>query len=122
MTRLLDKLLTPSPASRLRVNQAIAAFEIVTAIWFVAAFISMFLTKQFPFLNPFVMWSFRIYIGCYVAFIVGAVVFSILYGARNVFRLYLDTIAIGRFGLLGRMFWAMLFLIALVVSLFLTRW
>jgi hypothetical protein len=122
MTRLLDKLSAPSPASRLRVGRTITAFEIVTTILFVAAFIGMFLTKQFPLLNPFVMWSFRIFIGCFVAFIVGAVVFSVVYGARNIFRLYLDTIASERYGLLGRVFWAILFLIAFVFSLFLARW
>jgi hypothetical protein len=88
----------------------------------VAAFIAMFFTRQFPLLSPFVMWSFRIYVGCFVAFILGAILFSVLYGARDVFRLYLDTITIGRFGFLGRVLWAILFIIAFIISLFLARW
>ena len=38
------------------------------------AFIGMFLEKRFPFLHPFVLWTFRIYLGAFIAGIAGIVI------------------------------------------------
>lgn len=38
------------------------------SVWLGVAFVGMFLEKWFPFLRPFVLWTFRIYLGSLAAF------------------------------------------------------
>jgi hypothetical protein len=96
--------------------------QVTAGFWFLASFICMFFTEQFPFLKSVVTWTFRIYASIFIAFILGLVLFSVLYGAREAVRMYLDTMKTWQFGLFGRVLWAIWFAISFVIALLLMRW
>jgi len=47
---------------------------VLMSVWFWSAFIAMFFEGRFQFLHPFVLWTFRIYLGIFVAFLIGLMV------------------------------------------------
>ena len=57
--------------------------QVAAGLWFIAAFISMFFTEQFPALKPIVMWTFKIYAGIVITSILGAVLFSVVLSVRD---------------------------------------
>ena len=117
-----DSVLAKLRASPLRVERALRVMEVVGGVWMVAALVGMFLSEQLPVLRPFVMWSFRLAVGVFVAFIASAVFVSFVLGVRNVWRLYSDMMAIVRPGIFGQIAWAMAFAVAFVISLWFVRW
>jgi len=46
----------------------------VAGAWFWLAVVGMFFTKRYPFLEPLVMWTFRIYFGALAAAVIGVMV------------------------------------------------
>lgn len=57
-----------------RVRKFGSLLGIVAGAWFWLAFVCMFFTKRYHFLEPFVMWTFRIYFGVFVTAIIGIMV------------------------------------------------
>ena len=49
---------------------------IVAQVWFGLASVGMFLTERFPVLQPFVMWTFRLYVGSIACTIIGFMVIA----------------------------------------------
>jgi hypothetical protein len=122
MTKLSDENPQSSSAQPSLANRVVDILQVAAGFWLLAAFICMFFTEQFPFLKPVVMWTFRVYAGSFIALILGAILFSVLYGARSAVRIYSEVMKMGRFGIIGRMLWAIWFVIAFVIALSLKRW
>ncbi len=63
-----------------KVSYAVDRYEeralIPMSVWFWSAFVGMFFEKRFPFLHLFILWTFRIYFGMLVLFIIGLVVIA----------------------------------------------
>jgi hypothetical protein len=63
-----------------KVSYAVDRYEeralIPMSVWFWSKFVGMFFEKRFPFLHLFILWTFRIYFGMLVLFIIGLVVIA----------------------------------------------
>src|SRR5712664_4209421 len=84
---------------------------VVIGVWFWSAFIAMFFVKKYPAIEPYVGWSFRLFAAIFVCFILGIVVYSIGYGARETYGLYRFTLHTTKAGWLGRILWAIVFVL-----------
>lgn len=114
---------SPKLSSKFHVlDRAMRTLEIGGGILGVSMLASMFLAKRIPLLEPFAKWTIRIFIGSFVLFIAGAVIFSIIFGARAILKLYIESIVIGGFGLFGRIVLAALFIFVFGIALLRVRW
>ena len=63
-----------------KISEAIDRYgePVLTAVGvsFWLAFVAMFFEKWFPFLHPFITWTFRIYLGSLAALLIGLVILS----------------------------------------------
>ncbi len=106
------------PSRRAQYGQTL---EIAAGLWLWAAFIGMFFTDSHPALKPYVMWTLRIYLSLFLAFIAGIVLYSIAMGAKAAYSIWTEVVRHGEFGIVGRTLWAIYFLIAFVIAVALTR-
>jgi hypothetical protein len=56
------------------VDRIAASARVLLGVWFSSAFIGMFFEKRFPFLHPYIFWTFRIYLGALVVSLIGLMV------------------------------------------------
>ena len=116
-------IICPASKEPKSVVQVLLQFvPIASGLWFLSAFGSMFLTKRYPALHPFVWWTFAIWAGLFVAGVVGFILFSIGYGAVATFGMYRGAMEAGRIGKVGRVLFGIYFIIAFIVALLFTRW
>jgi len=45
---------------RRSVGRIAASVRVLLGVWFLSALIGMFLEERFPFLHPYIFWTFRI--------------------------------------------------------------
>ncbi len=73
-------------------NRFASALAIIAGIWFWAAFAGMYLEKHLPFLHPFVIWTFRVYLGVFAAAAIGlTVVAPGVYMGRELYDIVSDS-------------------------------
>jgi hypothetical protein len=58
------------------VGRIAACVRVVLGVWFSSAFIGMFLEERFPFLHPYIFWTFRIYLGAAVVSLISLMVIA----------------------------------------------
>jgi hypothetical protein len=68
--------------------------QILAGVWFLSAFLAMFLTERYASLHPFVWWTFAIWMGTFAAGIVGlAVIGPGIYAAKALYQIVHDPLA-----------------------------
>ena len=91
-------------------------------LWFWSAIIAMFLGKYSPLLSSYALWSCRVLVGLAVALLLGFIVYSIGFGARETFKLYREVVSALKPGLFGRVALAICFAVAFIIALCFVRW
>jgi len=74
-------------AAKGRLHKVLKYLAIAACAWFWVSVLGMFLERRLPFLHPILTWTFRIYLGIFVAGAIGLVVVAPgVYVAKEVYE------------------------------------
>jgi hypothetical protein len=98
-------------------DELVRALTIILSACAWSGIVAAFFKKKYPVLDGYVTWSLCICAGFFVAWIVGWLLYSIGSGAFQTLTIYRDLMNSGKVGLIGRVLWAIFFLLSFLVAL-----